>query len=117
MPESKRLSVILTLDTNGVLRALDIRGHAGSAPKGANIPCAGATLLAKTAYETLRALPGLRFSGEAPEPGILGVSLESYGEENQGQLRGVTEFLKTGFIVLSGEYPQEVLLEIKVIGG
>ena len=89
---------------------LSIRGHAGSAPAGRDLGCAGASMLAYTALEVLQEA---RDAGEAAS---------AFHREERGRMtmesyfcdRGVKEQVDavcTGFRLLAERYPQYVRFE------
>lgn len=89
---------------------LSIRGHAGSAPAGRDLVCAGASMLAYTALEVLQEA---RDAGEAAS---------AFHREERGRMtmgsdfcdRGVKERVDavcTGFRLLAERYPQYVRFE------
>ncbi len=106
------ISVKARLDASGVVVAVEAEGHAGGAPRGANVVCAAATVLLRTAYETLASYPGVEVDGSAPERGALRFVVRRYGEAEMPLARGVGDFLLTGLSALARESPADVLLEI-----
>jgi len=103
----------VVLDTEGRIVRFEASGHGGTAPAGRDIVCAAFTVLARTAYETLAALPGVEIAGEAPEPGVLRFAVRRVSEESGGQALGISNFLLTGISGLEREYPGQVGLKIE----
>jgi uncharacterized protein YsxB (DUF464 family) len=101
------------LDVEGRIVRFESSGHAGLARAGGDIVCAAFTVLARTAYEALAALPGVEIVGAAPEPGILSFSVGKYGPACEGKAAGIADFLLAGISGLEREYPGRVGLTIE----
>lgn len=107
-PEPGELVVRISADAEGLLRSASAEGHAGFAPSGSNIACAAATVLLRTAYETLAQYEGVDMAGEAPSPGHLTFRVRRYAPEAAERLRGVGDFLLTGLSSIEREFPAKV---------
>lgn len=103
----------VVLDAEGRIVRFEASGHGGSAPAGQDIVCAAFTILARTAYETLAALPGAQVDGEAPSPGILRFAVRRNDPAQAEKAAGIAEFLLTGISSLEREYPGKVELKIE----
>ncbi len=101
------------LDIEGRILRFEASGHAGTSPAGKDTVCAAFTVLARTAYECLAALPGVEIAGTAPAPGILSFSVGKYGPACEGKSAGIADFLLTGLSGLEREYPGRVGLTIE----
>ena len=102
------MEVKVSFGSNGILSRVEARGHAGSEPSGSNPACAAATILLRTAYETLSSIAGVEASGEAPSPGILHFVVKHYPAESVQRLRGIGDFLLVGLSGVEREYPGKV---------
>lgn len=102
------MEVRVSFGPDGVLRRVDARGHAGPEPSGSNPACAAATVLLRTAYETLCATPGVEASGEAPSPGTLYFTVRRYPAESVQRLSGIGDFLLAGLSGVEREFPGKV---------
>lgn len=97
------------LSPGGCLRGFEAAGHAGAVLAGANIACAAATSLLRTAGR-LCADQGLVGSGSADAPGAMRMALAAGSRADGDWLRGVTDFLLRGLNDLAQEFPSEVLV-------
>lgn len=107
------IAASVVLDAEGRIVRFEASGHGGSAPTGRDIVCAAFTVLARTAYETLAALPGVEVEGEAPEPGILRFAVRRSDPAQAEKAAGIADFLLTGISGLEREYPGRVALKIE----
>ncbi len=105
------------LDSQSIVQAVHIFGHAGSQVRGSNVACGAITLFAKAAYETIRDVKSISIKGDAPEPGALWFEVGTYETKHTEQLRGITSFLIKGFTVVQREYPEAVQMVIQYTGG
>ena len=98
------------MSPEGLLSRFEADGHAGVAARGANVACAGATALLRTAGR-LCAERGIVAAGAADRPGqmTLAVVPGAGGE----WLRGVTDFLLQGVRDLQREFPREIALRVE----
>lgn len=102
------MEVRVSFGSDGVVSRVEARGHAGSEPSGSNPACAAATVLLRTAYETLAATPGVQVSGEAPSPGQLHFVVQHFPFEVVQRLRGIGDFLLVGLSSVEREYPGKI---------
>jgi hypothetical protein len=93
--------------------ACKAEGHALFDKKGQDIVCAAATILLRTAAQTLEKRPGISFSGEAPEKGRLAFEAKADQDSAAAELKFAADFLRKGFESLAKEFPQNVHLECK----
>jgi uncharacterized protein YsxB (DUF464 family) len=106
------IAVKVALDAEGRILRFEATGH-GGAPAGSDIVCAAFTVLARTAYESLAALPGVEIEGEAPEPGFLRFAVGRIDPSQAGKALGIAEFLLNGISGLEREFPGRVGLSIE----
>ncbi|HET6449678.1 MAG TPA: ribosomal-processing cysteine protease Prp [Spirochaetia bacterium] len=109
---SPRLEIRLTVSPRGCLRGFEAEGHAGREPAGANIACAAATSLLRTAGR-LCADRGLVSVGSADAPGAMKMALAGERQGDVDWLRGVTDFLLRGLNDLAREFPREILVRME----
>jgi hypothetical protein len=102
------MEVRVSFDSSGVLTRVEAKGHAGSEPSGSNPACAAATILLRTAYETLSSTPDVETSGEAPSPGILHFVVKRYPAGSAQRLLGIGDFLLVGLSGVEREYPGKI---------
>lgn len=102
----------VVLDKEGRILGFDAAGHSGSAPRGEDIVCAAFTVLARTAYRALEALPGIELEGAAPEPGSLSF-LVHRPAANAERAAGIADSLVIGMSDLAREYPGAVVFTIE----
>ena len=100
------------LDAEGRLVRFEASGHAGHGRKGQDIVCAAFTVLARTAYETLAALPGSAVEGSASGPGTLRFAVRRIDEGGLERAAGIADFLLAGLSGLEREFPGEVSVTI-----
>lgn len=100
-----RASVIL--DARACISAFRASGHAAAGNRGKDIVCAAFSVLARTAYRALEALPGIELRGTALEPGSLSFDvLKPAG--NAERAAGIADFLVAGLCDLARDYPGAV---------
>lgn len=104
------MTKVLLAGTSGFLRC-EAEGHALFDQKGRDIVCAAATILLRTAAQTLDGRPGMAFEGRASERGSLSFEAKADGETAKAELKFAADFLKKGFESLAKEFPQNVQLE------
>jgi uncharacterized protein len=102
----------IVLDVEGGLKGFKAFGHADKAARGYDVVCAAFSVLARTAYRALERLPGLRLSGEAPEPGSLSFEVLS-AAPNAQRAAGIADFLIAGMDDLARDYPEAVAVTIE----
>jgi uncharacterized protein YsxB (DUF464 family) len=102
----------ISLDREGRVLGFEAAGHAESAARGYDIVCAAFTVLARTAYGALKALPGIDVRGQAAEPGSLSFEVLSPAASVE-RAAGIADFLVRGMGDLAREYPGEVAFSIE----
>jgi len=107
------ISAKVVLDSGGRIAHFEAEGHAGHGAVGQDIVCAAFSVLARSSYEALAALPGCDIQGEAPKAGILRYSVRCVDPAQSGRAQGVADFLLAGISGLEREYPGEVGLTIE----
>ncbi len=100
-----RASVVLDAKSN--LRRFRASGHALAGDRGYDVVCAAFSVLARTAYRALEALPGVEISGRAPEPGSLSFDITSPAASAE-RAAGVADFLIAGMGDLARDFPAAV---------
>jgi uncharacterized protein len=102
----------LSLDADGAIAAFRASGHAERGPRGVDIVCAAFSVLARTAYRCLEALPGIALQGEAERPGSLDFSVTEPALDRE-RAAGIAVFLATGLGDLARDYPDAVAVTIE----
>ena len=92
----------------------EAEGHALFDKKGRDIVCAAATVLLRTAAQTLSQRPGISFTGEAPHPGRIAFEARADQDSAKTELKFAADFLQKGFEGLAKEFPQNIKLECKL---
>ncbi len=103
----------LVLDAHCCIARFEAAGHAGHGKKGEDIVCAAFTVLARTAYEALAALPGIEMTGSAKSPGSLEFAVRRVPPEMTERAAGIADFLQIGLSGLEREFPGEIGLTIE----
>ncbi len=103
----------LIVDADGILRGFDASGHAGSVARGANLACAAASALLRTAGR-LCAERGIVLEGGAEARGSMRCRVAPRVAGDTEWLRGVTAFLARGLQDLRDEFPKAVSLDTDV---
>jgi len=99
------------LDKEGALLGFDAVGHAESASRGYDVVCAAFSVLARTAFRALEALPGIDLKGTAPEPGLLSFEVLRPAESAE-RAAGIADCLVAGMLDLARDYPGAVAFSI-----
>ena len=102
------MEVKVSFGSDGILSRVEAKGHAGSDPSGTNPACAAATILLRTAFETLATTPGVEASGEAPSPGLLSFTVKLYPVEAVQRMHGIGDFLLAGLSGVERDYPGKI---------
>jgi uncharacterized protein len=95
------------LSAQGYLLNFKAAGHAAAGDRGYDIVCAAFSVLARTAYRALEALPGIELRGSAPEPGSLSFDVLRPATSIERAV-GIADFLVVGMGDLSRDYPEAV---------
>jgi uncharacterized protein YsxB (DUF464 family) len=102
----------LSLDRFGAIAGFSAQGHAERGSRGTDLACAAFSVLARTAYRSLEALPGIALRGSAGQPGSLDFTV--LGPASDGdRAAGIADFLMIGLSDLAREYPDAVALTIE----
>lgn len=104
------ITVSVVLSSEGVIEELVAEGHAGSAPKGADLVCAAFTALLRTFARTVEAAPGVDWLVR-DEGGRFSLVVQGVSPGIAEQYRGWCEFLLRGFEDLKGDDPRWVRIE------
>ena len=104
---------VLLVNGRSLLRC-EAEGHALFDKKGQDIVCAAATILLRTAAQTLEKRPGIDFKGEAPVQGRVAFEARADKDSAKTELEFAADFLQKGFESLAKEFPQNVHLECKL---
>lgn len=110
------MSVSVSLDADGRLERLEASGHADGGARGANLACAAATALLRTAAEVLHHRVGVVCVGEAPGEGELTFTVRSVDPGAREWLLGVTDFLIQGCRRLQTEAAGSLVLTVRKRG-
>jgi uncharacterized protein len=102
----------VVLDGEGRVLSFDAAGHSGRASPGYDIVCAAFTVLARTSYRALEALPGIEIRGIAPVPGSLSFEVLRPAESAE-RAAGIADCLVMGMSDLAGENPESVAFSIE----
>ncbi len=102
----------LSLDSGGAIAAFGASGHAERGARGDDIVCAAFTVLARTAYRSLEALPGIGLQGSASRPGSLDFSVTRPPRDRELAV-GIAVFLSIGLGDLARDYPDAVAVTIE----
>ena len=105
-------SITLSYGKNGVIKKCQANGHANFSKKGTDIVCAAVTVLIRTAMQVLSHNENVSLIFDAPERGNLSFSVEAKAEnpETEAQLKCIGDFLRTGILALTKEFPKNVIL-------
>jgi uncharacterized protein YsxB (DUF464 family) len=101
------INVIAVLDAGANLCSFKAEGHAARGDGGYDIVCAAFSVLARTAYRALEALPGIELKGFAPEPGNLSFEVVRPAASVE-RAAGIADFLVAGIGDLARDYPAAV---------
>jgi uncharacterized protein YsxB (DUF464 family) len=107
------VQIRLVFGPGGILRSAEASGHAGNLKAGSNPACAAITVLLRTAYETFAAYPGVKVSGEAPDPGFLAFNVITFPPDTVEWIKGVGDFLLVGLSGVQREYPDLINVTIE----
>ncbi|MBQ7538405.1 MAG: ribosomal-processing cysteine protease Prp [Treponema sp.] len=104
--------VALSYGKNGALKKCKANGHAHFSRKGTDIVCSAVTTLVRTAAQVLSHNENVSLNFEAPERGSMSFSIEAKTEslETETQLKCIGDFLRTGILALTKEFPKNVIL-------
>ncbi len=105
-------SITLSYGKNGVIKKCQANGHANFSKKGTDIVCAAVTVLIRTAMQVLSHNEDVLLIADASARGNLSFSVEAKTEspETEAQLKCIGDFLRTGILALTKEFPENVIL-------
>lgn len=107
------IRVLIATDSDGLLSAASVQGHAGYAEPGHDIVCAAATALIRSAARALESDRRFRIAGEVGVPGSLAFEVDCISPYGAEYLRGVTHYLVVGIGDLAREYPEHCSLDLQ----
>ncbi len=84
-------------------------------PRGSNLACAALSVLVRTAWESLGALPGLLVEGRAASEGGMDLVVGPPDDSNRDLVRGITIFLMKGLEGLARDAPGGLEIQTKRI--
>ena len=104
--------VTLSCGKSGAFINCKANGHAGFSQRGSDIVCAAISVLLRTAMQVLSHNENVSLNFEAPERGSMSFSIEAKTEnlETETQLKCIGDFLRTGILALTKEFPKNVIL-------
>ena len=104
--------VTLSYGKNGVIKKCQANGHAGFSKKGSDIVCSAVTILIRTAIQVLSHNENVLLATDTSKRGNLSfeVSAKSENPKTEAQLESIGDFLRTGFLALTKEFPKNVIL-------
>lgn len=103
----------IVLDARGGISRFEASGHALFAPAGDDIVCSAFSVLARSAYEALAALPGVGVDGEAPGRGQFGFRVTALPSATAERAAGIADFLVVGLSGLARDYPGSVRFTVE----
>ncbi|MGO8694505.1 MAG: ribosomal-processing cysteine protease Prp [Rectinemataceae bacterium] len=103
----------IILDEHGVVSRFEAEGHAFFARSGGDIVCSAFSVLARSAYESLAALPGAALDAQAQERGSFGFRLTELPSASTERAGGITDCLLLGLYGLERDYPGSVRLAVE----
>ncbi len=105
------VQVTLSFNTERLLEALSVEGHAEAGVQGKDLVCAATTILARTG---LRALERAGFTVQASAPERGAFYMQVIPESGaKGLLEGIGFFLEEGFTSLAEDYPASIQVDIR----
>ena len=105
-------TVTLSYGKNGALKKCQANGHAHFSKKGNDIVCAAVTVLIRTAMQVLSHNENVLMIADASTRGNLSFTVEAKSEDSvtETQLICIGDFLRTGILALTKEFPENVIL-------
>ena len=102
----------ISLYPNGCINCLKARGHSNSGKKGYDIICAAVTALTRTTARLLSEDKSIVVNGNAPEPGMLDITIQALPAARTEWIKGITDFLLKGLFDLKEEYPDRLNIKL-----
>jgi len=103
----------VVLDSRGGVSRFEAEGHALFAPAGSDIVCSAFTVLARSAYEALSAIPGASVDAEASGRGRFAFRALELPPESAERAAGIADFLLLGLRGLERDYPGSIRLTVE----
>lgn len=107
------IRVSIRVDGSGLLRRVDVSGHAAFEVAGKDIVCASVTALVRSAVRVLEIDSRFAIQGNTEAPGQLFFSVGSVDPAGDEYLRGVSSFLILGLGDIASEFPDRCMIEVK----
>ena len=108
------IEVVLQVRDGRIVR-VSSRGHAAGAPAGENILCAAVSVLIRSFARAVEENPGIESAGDAPDPGILDLTIRRIDETTGAWFDGISSFLLKGLEDLAAEYPEDLRVFKEII--
>ena len=104
-------TVTLSYGKDGALNC-QANGHADFSKKGSDIVCSAVTILVRTAMQVLSHNENVLLIADCSERGRLSFSAKAKSEnpKTEVQIECIGDFLRTGFLALTKEFPENVIL-------
>ena len=103
---------VIRTDDDGLLRSVNVTGHAQFAEHGKDIVCASITAITRSAARILELDKRIEIDGGAFSPGELFFEVKSFLSGSEEYIRGVTDFLVLGLGDVAREYPERCFIEL-----
>lgn len=103
----------VVLDEDACIASMAVSGHAAGAPIGDNAACAALSVLFESAFMALSACAALKIDGKAESEGEARFSVRRLSEENKGEERGISIFLRSGLRALEEDFPGLIAIDIR----
>ncbi|AFG37938.1 ribosomal-processing cysteine protease Prp [Spirochaeta africana] len=100
----------IAAESDGCVRRVEIRGHAGMLQSGGDPVCAAVSVLAKAYALTLTEHPEHRVTGRIDRPGEFLLEIESIGDRGHAQAAG--RVLLNGLESIQADQPDHAVIEI-----
>ena len=104
--------MVIETDRAGLVRRVDVSGHAGISQKGYDIVCASVTTLVRSAARILEQDERITIRGAAIEPGRMGFEVLESRDAMQ-YLQGIGDFVILGIADIVSEFPSRCTLQMK----
>ncbi len=104
------IDIRISVDSDKIIKELKIKGHSNYDIYGKDIVCAAVSILAYTSYLSLKKIPDIKLEYNDDNQ-IINLSLKNFIKETEGEIRGITIFLVSGFKLLSQKYNENVSLD------
>lgn len=108
------IRVSLSLDGDGILRALRSSGHGDSGPGGESLVCGIVSAALRSYGKLLAREPGIKVEGHSLGRGNLEFELLEINVDRKEWLKGMQAFLLSTLDDAGKEFPGELLVEINI---